>query len=310
MFRNFISSFVLLLSAATFAAAQTPDLQTILSEAQKQTEFYRETFRNLLADEVKTFEEFDKNGDSDKKTVVKSTFLVYQSGKNAKRTAELRNVTEVDGKAVADSQKRSGELLAELEKASTLESELRQIEKESLRYDKTWIINGLTLNEGFVLQPELRSVFEFKLVGSENLPDSNYYVVSYRQIKPSSYIVFNGKDGKTNNLILQLQLDVPKPFKKDDLILDGKLWIDARNFQILREERNVVNKSGETLVLHSTDLEYQPSQYGILVPKNFTMTFYDTKKNGGNYATVKDAVVSFAYSNFRQTNTDVIILDN
>ena len=40
-----------------------PNLETILTEAQKQSEAYRESFRNLLAEETKTFEEFGKNGD-------------------------------------------------------------------------------------------------------------------------------------------------------------------------------------------------------------------------------------------------------
>jgi phenylacetate-coenzyme A ligase PaaK-like adenylate-forming protein len=46
-----------------------PNLETILAEAQKQSEAYRESFRNLLAEETKTFEEFDKNGNLDEKTV-------------------------------------------------------------------------------------------------------------------------------------------------------------------------------------------------------------------------------------------------
>lgn len=310
MFRNLLFSLIFIFGCAIFVSAQTADLQTVLSEAQKQTDFYRETFRNLLAEETKTFEEFDKNGKVDKKTSVKSNFLVYQSGKDSAKTAELRNVIQVDGKTVPDSQKRTDELFSELEKASTYEKELKQIVKESLRFDKTWEINGLTLNEGLVLHPNFRSSFDFKLVGSENLPESSFYVISYRQNKPNPNIVINGKSPKTNDLTLQVQIDVPSSLKKEDLILQGKLWLDAKTFQILREERNITNKAEEPLILHTTNLEYQPSEYGIYVPKNIVMTFYDAKKQNNNFSTVKDTVVSFEYSNFRKTETDVIILDN
>src|SRR4051812_15644257 len=91
----------------TMPTQTTPvSLDNILSEAQKQSENYRETFRNLLADEVKTFEEFDKRGEPERRTTVRSSFLVYQSGKNQTATAELRNVLEVNGKLIPDSQKR------------------------------------------------------------------------------------------------------------------------------------------------------------------------------------------------------------
>lgn len=310
MFKKLLFSLVFIFVCSIFATAQTADLETVLSEAQKQTDFYRETFRNLIAEETKTFEEFDKNGIPDKKTVVKSNFLVYQSGKDAKTTSELRNVIDVNGKPVTDSQKRSEELFAELAKASTLEKELKELEKESLRFDKTWIINGLTLNEGLVLHPNLRSSFDFKLVGTENLPESSFYVVSYRQNKPNPNIIINGKPPVNSDLFLSFQFDIPKSHKKNDLILEGKMWLDAKTFQILREERNIVNKTGEAKILHSTNLEYAPSEYGIYVPKTFVMTFFDAKKQDNIYTMIKNAIVSFDYSNFRKTETDVIILDN
>lgn len=312
MFKKLFFLLALSFCCSGIVSAQTADLQSILNEAQKQTDIYRETFRNLIAEETKTFEEFDKNGNADEKTVVKSNFLVYQSGKDTKSTSELRNVIEVNGKAVTDSQKRSNELFAELAKAKTLETELKEIEKESLRFDKTWLINGLTLNEGLALHPNLRSSFDFKLIGSENLPDSNYFVVSYRQNNSNPNIIINGKPPTNSELFLSLQFDIPKSHKKDDLILEGKFWLDSKTFQILREERNIVNKTGEPLVLHSTSLEYQLSEYGIYVPKTIIMTFFNAKKmkDTNRYSMIKDAVVSFDYSKFRKTETDVIILDN
>ncbi|HEX8638236.1 MAG TPA: hypothetical protein VF692_09250, partial [Pyrinomonadaceae bacterium] len=89
MSKTIFAALAFILLTSVFAYAQNsaptapmtpPSLETILSESQKQSEAYRESFRNLLAEETKTFEEFDKNGALNEKTTVKSNFLVYQSG--------------------------------------------------------------------------------------------------------------------------------------------------------------------------------------------------------------------------------------
>ena len=79
-----------------------PSLDTILGEAAKQTENYRETFRDLLATETKTFERYEKNGDLDDRTKVESNFFVYQSSKDGKTSSELRNVVKVDDELVPE----------------------------------------------------------------------------------------------------------------------------------------------------------------------------------------------------------------
>lgn len=306
-----VAAIIFVSSINVFAQNGVP-LETILSEAQKQTENYRETFRNLLADETKTFEEFDKNGRSDGKTSVKSNFLVYQSGRNVKVTAELRNVVEVNGKPVSDSQKRSEQFLAELEKTTTLEKELKKLQSEGSRFDKTWEVYGLTLNEAVALAPNLRPFFEFKLLGTENYQGNEVYVISYRQTKKSPYNTLNGKDSTTGELSLNFKLDVPGALKKADVFLRGKLWIDAKTFQVWREERELTVQSSEPLVLLANIFEYQTSDYGILVPKNILLTIFNIKKEKGGerFVPVKDAEIIFEYTKFRKTNTEVRILDD
>src|SRR5262245_6887801 len=98
------------------------NLETILTEARKQTVNYQETFKNLLAIETKTFEEYGKDGEVKYQNVVESNFLVYQSSKDRKISSELRNVIKVDGKLVPNSKERSERLFAELQKTSTLKS--------------------------------------------------------------------------------------------------------------------------------------------------------------------------------------------
>jgi hypothetical protein len=300
---------------ATFGQNSPISLETVVGEAQKQSENYRETFKNLLADEVKTFEEFDKNGNPDEKTTVKSSFLVYQSGKNAKSTAELRNVLEVDGKPIPDSQKRGEEFLAELDKQTTLESELKKLQKQSSKYDKTWDVYGLTLNEGSVLAPNLRPFFDFKLIGTENYQGNDVYTVSYQQTRKSPDITINEKEKSNNSngdLKLYFNLDIPGALKKSDLFLRGKFWIDTKTFQIWREEREITAQTADPIVLLSNVFEYQSSDYGILVPKNITLTVFNAKKQKGSdkYSATKDTNISFDYSKFRQTNVDVKILDD
>lgn len=291
------------------APTPQPPLNRILDETQKQSENYRETFKNLLADELKTFEEFDKKGNPDKKSTVKSSFLVYQSGKNAKTTAELRNVLEVNGKLIPDSQKRGEEFLAELDKQTTLESELKKLEKESSKYDNSWTVYGLTLNEAVSLAPNLRPNFDFKLIGTENYQGNEVYVVSYQQTKKSPNITVDNKNLSPDQFYLSFGLDLPGSLKKEGVFLRGKLWIDAKTFQIWREEQELTAQVSQPLVVLSTIFEYQTSDYGILVPKNIVLTVYNAKKDGGKYITVKDTTIGFEYSKFRQTNVDVKILD-
>jgi len=311
----FIAFCLILLGAFPILAQTTPvPLETILSETQKQSTGYREAFKNLLADEIKTFEDFDKRGESDGITRVKSSFLVYQSGKDAATTSELRNVLEVNGKPIPDSQKRGEEFLGELEKESTLESELKKLEKESAKYDKTWIVYGLTLNQAVVLAPNVRPAFDFQMTGTENFDGNEVYVVSYMQKSKSPYITVNEKvkeKTKSGELALNFDLSVPSELKKKELFLRGKLWIDAKTFQIRREERELIARAADPVVLLSSNFEYQASNFGILVPKTISVVIYNAKKEKGDkFSSLKDFSINFDYSNYRQTNVEVKILDD
>lgn len=313
--------FLALLYSANVSAQNTeqnteqntaPNLETILSESQKQTEFYKETFRNLLADETKTFEEFDKSGNSDEKTIVKSTFLVYQSGRNEKVTTELRNVLEVNGKPVPNSQKRSNDFLAELAKESTLEKELQKIQKESARYDKTIEVFGYTLYEGVVLAPNMRPYFDYQLGGTEDYQGSEVFVINYRQTKESPYSVVNGDKKYSSEAAVSFDVDLPDAFKDEDVFLRGKIWVDAKTYQIRREEQELFINTADQPVLLTTSFEYQNSNYGILIPKTIAVVFNELKKIKGTnkFAAQKDVSLRFDYANYRQTDVEVRILDD
>lgn len=286
-------------------------LETILNEAAKQSLNYRETFKDLLATETKTFEDFDKNGNVDDTTTVESNFLVYQSSKNG-QTAELRNVVKVDEKPIPDSQERANRFLGELQKAKTAEKELEKLQDESSRYDKSLKISGFTLYEAIVLDDNLRPNFEFTLNGAENFQGRNVYVVAYRQTRKTPFITVNEKAGKEEGFRADFDVIIPGSLKKIDKFLQGKLWIDAQTFQLVREQRQVAVQTSPPIIVQETLFEYEPSQYEILVPRKITFTDFTVKKGSdkSNFSTVKNAQMTFDYSEFKRTNVDIEILDD
>ena len=324
MIKTFISTAVIIVSTAifTFAQMQTPtptpqpaptpvNLETILTEAEEQTANYRETFRDLLATETKTFERYDKKGELKERTVIESNFLVYQSSKDGSSASELRNIIKKDDKLVPDSQARADRFLAELAKTTTLEKELERIQQEGSRYDKTLEISGFTLYEGIALSSNLRSVFDFKLLGSENYQGNEVYVLSYQQTKKTPLITVNEKASNNKDIRAEFDADIPSALKNNDIFLSGKLWIDKQTFQIWREERRLIVQTPIPLVALETILEYNQSEFGILVPKKITFVENGIKKNskGDQYTTVKNSSVNFDYSKFKKTNVEVQIID-
>lgn len=286
------------------------DLNTILTESEKQAGNYQETFKNLLATETKTFEEYDKNGNLKDQTSVESNFFVYQSAKSKNAASELRNIIKVDGKLVPDSQTRAERFLAELGKSKTAEKELEQIQDEGSRYDKTLKIDGLTLFEAISLEPALRPFFDFKLDAIENYQGREVYVVSYRQTKKTPLISINGKKPETD-IVAGFDVDLPGALKKTDVLLRGTLMIDRQNFQLWREERQLVVQTPTPIVAMQTTLEYQASEFNILLPKKITLENYAVKKSKSDaYTAIKDTKVVYDYSKFRKFDVDVQILDD
>lgn len=314
MIKSFMLAALLLIfiSSGTAQTVANDDLQNILAEAEKQTQNYREEFRNLLADETKTFQSYDKNGQPKDQRIVESTFLVYQSPKRQNGSVELRNVMKVDGAPVSDSQKRSEALLAELQKTTTYEKELVKIQSESLRFDKTLEISGMTLAEAVALSPNLRSFFDFQLDGTEDYEGSQVYVVSYQQTKKTPLIRINDDGSKDDQPSVDLRIGLPGKLKSAEVSLRGKLWIDAQTYQVRREVREVTVQTPTPVVAQRTELIYQPSSYGILLPKQIILTDNNLKKvsNGDQYEPISNTKVTFDYKNFRKTDVDVKIIDD
>lgn len=307
--------FVLFLSAAPVfgqitqpSPSPTPvSLETLLAEAEKQTVEYKNNFNNLLAEEVKIFDSYDKNGEIKNTRRIESNFLVYQSVKIPRRTVEYRNVTKVDGEQIGDLEKRAEDFFKDVLKSESAEKELEKIQKESSRYDKNLDINGLTLNQAPVLAEHIRPFLNFNLAGEEIFGNREVYVVDYTQKSKSPFIVFN-EDAKPGKLYLTYFLDLPKQLRKNEPFLSGRLWIDKENYQVLAEQRNVLVKpenQAKPITVMEMSFEYQMSDLGMLTPKKITLTDYNIKTKKDEFTVTKDNQATFEYTKFTQSDVEV-----
>ena len=292
----------------TVARAQTsprPSVDQVIDQAAAQTKIYIDTFKNLLADETKTFEVYNKDGEVKKRRNVASSFIVYQFAKDQNQLNEYRNVISVDGKPVGNADKRAQNFFEEIQRVQNSQAELQRLRDESLRYDQELAISGLTLFQSLALDPALRPYFQYRLETDEAIDGHPVYVVSYRQTKESPYIRTNDNmalaTGITQNYDLDTDRDVPMNAR-----LCGRLWIDAQNFQIWREHRELtVQPEGftEPAVAIENDFEYQSSEFGIRTPKRITHTQYRVRVK--DRQTQKEVKVTFEYSKFSKPDVEV-----
>lgn len=309
-FKGGIALWVILFTA-NLTSAQ--DLNEILQKANLQAQEYTEEFKNLLADETKTFEIYDKNGKLKKSSVIESSFIILQSEKSGNTPAEYRSVTKVDGKSVGDVEKRTADLFEQIAKAKSPAEELERIQKENARFDKNLEISGFTLIQAPVLDDSLRPFFEFSLFNlTEVFEDGNeYYGVGYIQTKPSANIQINDKRTNQQGLNLSFDVDLPDGVKKSDVFLSGILYINTKTFQIGREIRTLAaKKDNNTMVLQKSEFFYNPSEYGILLPRTIQLFQYKIKRESGKYISQKNIQAIFGYSRWRKSNVDVQILDD
>lgn len=304
-----VSAFAQITPQISPTPAPTPvNLETILTEAEKQTVRYKQNFSNLLAEEVKTFDDYNKDGSIDKSRRIESNFLVYQSIKNPGATVEYRNVTKVDGDAVGNVEKRAEDFFNDVLKSDSAEKELEKIQKESSRYDKNLDIKGLTLNQAPVLAEHIRPFLDFTLTGEETLEDRDVYVIDYVQKTKSPFIIFDDDRTKPDKLYLIYFLDLPKQFRKSEPFLSGRLWIDKEFFQVLGEQRNVMvrpQNGQKPFAVMETSFIYQYSDLGFLTPKKITLTDYNIRTKGDEFTVTIDNKATFEYTKFTQSDVEV-----
>jgi hypothetical protein len=296
---------LLILTASSVSEAQlveevTP--QEMIDRARARTNVYLETFKNLLSEEKKTFEIYEKSGKIKKRKTVDSTFLVYQLTKEQGRVAEFRNVTAVDGKKVPNVDDRAKDFFEKVVAADNSQKEYERIRDESSRFDEDFAINGLTLFQAIALSDELRGRFRFTMAGRESIGGKTVYVVLFEQIRADPAITVNSPSA-TNNY--DIEIEGPTNVELDARIR-GKLWIDADTFNVRRELRErTIQPVGlaQPVVVAEDELEYTDSAFGILTPQTLTHVQYRVRLKDG--VASKDTKILFEYGKFTQPDVEV-----
>lgn len=298
---------VFVLAIAPFA--QLPPALTVsevVNRASTRRLVYVDEFKNLISQETKSFEIYDKKGAIRKRRTVDSTFLVYQLSRDEKRIAEFRNVISVDGKPLSSVDKRAASLFESISRSESSKKELEKLQNESLRFDEELFITDLTLFQAVALAENMRPYFEFRLAGKESIDGVEVYVLSYRQVKKSPYIFMDPKMQPTDGS-LSVYFDVGRKFNGDaGERLSGTFWIDASTFQVRRELRALTLKPdgvSTPVKFAETTFEYQNSDFGILTPQKITHAQYriDPDKRTSS----KEAVVAFVYDKFTKPDVEV-----
>ena len=286
-------------------SAGRPSLDEVISRAAVQREKYIAEFKNLLSQESKTIEFYDKKGSVKKTRSIISTFIVYQLSRDERSVAEYRSVLSVDGKNIADADKRAEDFFERIAKVDSSAKELEKLEDEGSRFDEEISINGFTLFQAAALAENIRSSMTFRLEREDIISGSPVYVITYSQGKPSPYIVNSAKrspgDGK-----LTLVYDTGNDEKDEALRLNGEFWIDAASFQVRREKRILTVLPIEwtvPVVLAETVFEYENSDFGILIPKAIEHSTLDIKKK--ERISSIDSKITFRYSKFTRPEVDV-----
>ncbi len=307
MLKSFKFVFLTCFVAVVAVSAQVIPVtaEEIVKKTEIQRSAYISEFRNLLSEETKTFETFGSSGDVKKKRTIKSVFVVYQLSKDENQTAEYRNVVAVDGKQLDKAEQRAKDFFEKIANVESTKKELERIGDESSRFDIEISLTGLTLFQAIVLAENMRPYFEFKLDGTEKIEGNDVYVVDYRQIKESPYIIINSNNNK-NDGKLTLNQDANLDGKRElSMRINGKFYIDAKTFRVRRETQSswVKPRDFEKALLLSEKLfDYQDSSFGILTPRKISHTEYKLSKKGFS---TKQVRVTFDYEQFTKPDVDV-----
>jgi hypothetical protein len=292
-------------------------LKGFLDKAEQATATYSETFKNLIAEENKTFEDYDKKGKLEAVRKIKSVFIVYQSPKNGE-VNEFRNVQEFNGKNVALADEEIERLFEKLSTAESVADQWQSIINRGVRYDGKSSAWGMTLWQESPLG-KLRPFFEFDIAGKDSIDGRDVVVIEYKQTKPTLLIKFNPtkEDWLKEPNGREYHAPLSSYFFPANPEIVGKFWLDAETAQIWRNEFKIIiapAQLSKPLVAMEVICEYQPSEFKILVPKRFVYSFNKISGTGDRDLSItKDRMMLFEYSKFsvyRSEAKDYKIADN
>lgn len=278
-------------------AVSTEDL---VGRAARRSQVYLETFKNLLSEETKTFEIYDKQGGVKKQRKVESTFLVYQLARGDGQVAEFRNVVAVDGKKLRNTDERAKDFFEKVVSSESSQKELDRIRDESSRYDEDFAINGLTLFQAIALNHDLRPAFTFTVIGTETISGIKTIVIAFEQTGSNRSITVNGTGANNYDIEIDGEKSELNPR------IRGKLWLDEETLNIRREVRErTIRPQGwdRSVVVAEDNFEYGDSEFGILTPKKIVHVQHVIKLK--ERSARKDAKVEFVYGRFTKPDVEV-----
>jgi hypothetical protein len=297
MTKQILSALSLLIFTAFTVNAQDVPLEQFLDKAYGATVKYNETFKNLVAEELRTTDYFNKDETLDNSRKVKSVFIVYQSTKD-NSISEYRNVTEYNGKNVARNDDDIVKFFEKIADSDSAEKEHKRLRNEGVRFDGWFTAFGMTLYQGIPLQPLYREFFEFKVVGKEKFDGREALIVEYKQTKQTLRINVNAtsEEDKKETKGIGFNAEVSRSFSPTNPRVQGKLWLDAETGQIWRDEY-IVTINPATL---------SKPEVSILVPKKLQMTSYKLKgKNDKTLSKNKNFTMTCEYSKFTNANSEI-----
>ncbi len=309
--KNFLFAIAFLLVSIQQLTAQEIDLEKFLDRAYQATIQYQETFKNLVSEELRTYDYFRKDGTLEDSRKIRSIFIVYQSPKN-NAIAEFRNVIEFNGKNVAREDKDIVKFFEKLSKSDSNEEEIKRLRKEADRFDGKTHAYGMTLSEAFILHRLYRPSFEFKILGKDKIEGHDVIIVEYNQTKENLRISVNAtneeRKKEPNGIGFNL-LDLPDRFRPTNPRLHGKLWLDAETAQLWRNDFTVSIQPAvfsKPIISSEFSYQYQSGEYGILLPKIFSMTGYRfSGKTDADLVRNKFGTKTFEYSKFSKPDSQV-----
>lgn len=289
--------------------AQEVNLNELITKAEVATIQYTIAFKNLSADELKTFVYYKNDGRIDETRVIKSTFIVYQSPRN-KRIDEYRNLLEYNGKNVALNDEKLADFFEKLAKANSDEKERDKLRTESNRYDGQFRSWGMTLSQ---ITPffRLRPFFDFKIVGEEMIDGRKVIKIRYLQNKQTLlYKVSPTKEElKAEPDGWRFDTLISDEFRPTNPVMNGEICLDAETGQIWKNSFKIeVNPAKLSKPVLSSEYvyEYQPSKFGVLIPKIFqTVSYRIQGKNDDTLKVTKVAERKFEYSNYTQIDSEI-----
>jgi hypothetical protein len=274
-----------------FSSNQKDRVEEILKKALNSRREYVEAFRNLTADEIKLTEVFDENGKLKERRSQLASFLVYQSQLNNQTASEYRFIREVDGKSVNDQFERAEKLFSQLAAAKDRESELKKLRQENLRYTLRYYRWDITLHPAAQLEEKRWPEYNYEIIETGKLGDREVVVLGCR--RKSFYSV------QAKGLLSAFK----DPYVGDQ----GRLWLDAKTFQIYRWENESIVRHAETgtmLVYMRDEVDYAQSELGIPVPKRIVVSFYDKLRYKPRDTEVPRALlggrITYTYGTFKR----------